>query len=107
MKYGLHPDFDVQIQLEELLTQLKVTWPMKHVKGHQQGQDTPWEAKINNLTDQLATQTRNSLTTAAKKIQPPLYCASHIMLTINNKVITRQHEKDIQHAFTNTKMKKI
>eukprot|EP00957_Ditylum_brightwellii_P155474 11834619-Ditylum_brightwellii.AAC.1 len=40
----LTADYDIQLQIEEIIQQLNILWHTEHVKGHQTGQNLPWEA---------------------------------------------------------------
>eukprot|EP00957_Ditylum_brightwellii_P199989 15245735-Ditylum_brightwellii.AAC.1 len=42
------PDFDVQLQIGQVLKSLPCTWAHHHVKSHQTGPNLSWEAQLNN-----------------------------------------------------------
>eukprot|EP00957_Ditylum_brightwellii_P198969 15165754-Ditylum_brightwellii.AAC.1 len=50
------PNFDVQLQIKAIITEMGQSWPSQHIKGHQSGPDLSWEAKLNNIADHLATE---------------------------------------------------
>eukprot|EP00957_Ditylum_brightwellii_P196709 14987586-Ditylum_brightwellii.AAC.1 len=71
----------------------------KHVKGHQSGANLTWEAQLNNMADELATEARNSINLNMPK-QVDLFPASKVLLIINRKVILCQYHQAIQNAIT-------
>eukprot|EP00957_Ditylum_brightwellii_P155859 11864712-Ditylum_brightwellii.AAC.1 len=96
----LAADYDVQLQIEDTIKQLNILWNNKHVKGHHEGPDLPWEATLNTQADELATEARATITpTKAKNVQH-LYPAANIHLMINNNNISRNFDHKIQNAYT-------
>eukprot|EP00957_Ditylum_brightwellii_P095908 7307629-Ditylum_brightwellii.AAC.1 len=58
--FCLQSDSDIQAQIEHTLQILNAAWSTSHVKGHQKGNNLPWEAQLNNIADELATQANKS-----------------------------------------------
>eukprot|EP00957_Ditylum_brightwellii_P165431 12595037-Ditylum_brightwellii.AAC.1 len=52
----LNINFDIQLQIKGILTELDITWSVQHVKGHQTGPDLSWDVQLNNKADALATK---------------------------------------------------
>eukprot|EP00957_Ditylum_brightwellii_P071610 5444386-Ditylum_brightwellii.AAC.1 len=77
-------------------------WDIQHVKGKQKGGNLEREAVLNNVADKLATDARQSLSWKHHNTPPPFYPASKISISIsiNNKMITRELQQKLQHAFT-------
>eukprot|EP00957_Ditylum_brightwellii_P055504 4206013-Ditylum_brightwellii.AAC.2 len=51
----------------------------QHVKGHQSGKNLTWEAQLNNMADELATEARDSINpTMLKQMQSGYPKCSHI-----------------------------
>eukprot|EP00957_Ditylum_brightwellii_P176870 13472749-Ditylum_brightwellii.AAC.1 len=66
------PDYDIQAQIEQVLTDLQAMWPIAHIKGHQTGWNLSWEAKLNIEADALATDAKEVLSMQARNLSPPL-----------------------------------
>eukprot|EP00957_Ditylum_brightwellii_P003062 234362-Ditylum_brightwellii.AAC.1 len=60
---------DAHFQIEEYLHQLIHTLKTHHMKGHQTGPNLTWEAKLNNRSDELATEAQKQLTVSQKQAQ--------------------------------------
>eukprot|EP00957_Ditylum_brightwellii_P122510 9342290-Ditylum_brightwellii.AAC.1 len=58
-----------------------------------------WEAQLNNMENELATEARNSINPTMLK-QVDLFPASKVSLIINRKVILCQYHQAIQNAIT-------
>eukprot|EP00957_Ditylum_brightwellii_P000120 8357-Ditylum_brightwellii.AAC.1 len=67
-----------------MLKALEIPWTAQHVKGHQSGKNMTWEAQLNNMADELATEARNSINPTMLK-QVDLFPASKVSLIINGK----------------------
>eukprot|EP00957_Ditylum_brightwellii_P205773 15345335-Ditylum_brightwellii.AAC.1 len=93
------PDYDVQAQIEQVLTDLQATWPIAHVKGHQTGWNLSWEAKLNIEADALATESKETLSMQARNLSPPLYPACHIGVYLNGQLLTWQIQRELQQAY--------
>jgi hypothetical protein len=52
------PDFDVQLQIGQVLKSFPYTWAHHHAKSHQSGPNISWEAQLNNVADTLATKAK-------------------------------------------------
>eukprot|EP00957_Ditylum_brightwellii_P033452 2534831-Ditylum_brightwellii.AAC.1 len=74
-------------------------WDIQHMKGYQKGGDLEREAVLNNVTDVLATGARQSLSWNNRNTSSPLYLVSKISVGINNKMITRELQEELQQAF--------
>ena len=100
----LKADYDVQSQIDKTIRQIKrnqhTEWESLHVKGHQTGPNLKIEAELNNIADELATAAREELPWNKRFKNPPLYPASKVAVTIDNKMITRKIEKEIIQAVT-------
>eukprot|EP00957_Ditylum_brightwellii_P079473 6043818-Ditylum_brightwellii.AAC.1 len=96
----LNADFDVQLQIENILTELDIKWSMQHIKGHQTGPDLSWEVKLNNKADALATKAWNFITHHYASTHIYHYPAAHIHLTINDQLITQTVSRELQEAYT-------
>jgi hypothetical protein len=93
-------DFDVQLQIEAILHDLNIPWDTHHVKGHQTGPDLSWEAQLNNRADELATEAKKNLTRHTAETIQHKYPAAKAHLTINNRLITRKFDNEIQESYT-------
>eukprot|EP00957_Ditylum_brightwellii_P211090 15365740-Ditylum_brightwellii.AAC.2 len=96
----LNADFDVQLQIEDIITELDIKWTTQHVKDHQTGPDLSWEVQLNNKADDLATNARNSITQHYASIHTYQYPDVHIHLTINDQLITQKVGRELQEAYT-------
>eukprot|EP00957_Ditylum_brightwellii_P184181 14028963-Ditylum_brightwellii.AAC.1 len=63
----LAANYDVQLQIEEILQQLNCVWNTEHVKEHQEGPDLSWEARLNTRADELATEAKATITPTTAK----------------------------------------
>eukprot|EP00957_Ditylum_brightwellii_P186693 14215594-Ditylum_brightwellii.AAC.1 len=91
---------DVHFQIEEYLHQLTHTLKTHHVKGHQTGSNLTWEAKLNNRADKLATESQKQLTVSQKTGATTKYPACKVHVQIQGQAITRNYDKELQHAYT-------
>ena len=91
---------DVHFQVEEYLQQLQHTLTTHHVKGHQTGPNLNWEAQLNNRADKLATEAQKQLTTLQKIGATTKYPACKAHVQVNGQIITRNYDKELQHAYT-------
>eukprot|EP00957_Ditylum_brightwellii_P146163 11129030-Ditylum_brightwellii.AAC.1 len=62
----IHPDYDMQAQIKEVLKHLNATWITEHVKGHQSGRDMSWDAQMNIEADVLANNAKEGLSQRSK-----------------------------------------
>eukprot|EP00957_Ditylum_brightwellii_P008779 665639-Ditylum_brightwellii.AAC.1 len=102
----MRADMDVHFQIEEYLHQLSHTLTTHHVKGHQTGPNLTWEAKLNNRADKLATEAQKQLTTSQKIGATTKYpaCKAHVQVQCQD--ITRNYNKELQHAYTLSNFRK-
>eukprot|EP00957_Ditylum_brightwellii_P144194 10986904-Ditylum_brightwellii.AAC.1 len=91
---------DVHFQIEAYLHQLTHTLQTHHIKGHQTGSNLAWETMLNNRVDALATNALDQLTTQHKKGTTTLYpaCKAHVL--VQGQAITRNCNRELQHAYT-------
>ena len=91
---------DVHFQVEEYLQQLQHTLTTHHVKGHQTIPNLNWEAQSNNRADELATEVQKQLTTIQKTGVATKYPACKAHIQVNGQIITRNYDRELQHAYT-------
>ena len=70
------------------------------MKGHQTGPNLNWEAQLNNRADKLATEAQKQLTTIQKTAATTKYPACKAHVQVNGQIITRNYDKELQHAYT-------
>eukprot|EP00957_Ditylum_brightwellii_P083785 6368344-Ditylum_brightwellii.AAC.1 len=97
---SIRADMDIHFQVEEYLQQLQYTLTTHHVKGHQTSPNLNWEAQVNNRADKLATEAQKQLTTIQKTGTTMKYPAYKAHLQVNGQIITRNYDKELQHAYT-------
>eukprot|EP00957_Ditylum_brightwellii_P205408 15343752-Ditylum_brightwellii.AAC.1 len=97
-------NYDSQAQIDVILWELALQedekYLINHAKRHQEGQNLIRQATMNNVADALATTAQEILTWQQHNTSPLLYQASQIGISINNKVITRKIEQEMQQAST-------
>ena len=91
---------DVHFQVEEYLQQLQHTLTTHHVKGHQTGPNLQWEAQLNNRANELATEAQKQIATLQKIGATTKYPACKAHVQVNGQIITRNYDKELQHAYT-------
>ena len=101
-------DYDVQLQIESTLQHMGIILTTRYVKGHQDV-DNPhltWESRLNIAADKLATKARHCIKPKHRNEPFHYLPACKAYLLINNKVITRQHQKEIRNAWYTPELQK-
>eukprot|EP00957_Ditylum_brightwellii_P099164 7552896-Ditylum_brightwellii.AAC.1 len=83
----LAANYNIQLQIKDLLQQLNIPWQTEHVKGHQTEENLTWEAQFNNKADALATEAKLEITTTAASTQI-LYPTAKAHFIIEGNLIT-------------------
>eukprot|EP00957_Ditylum_brightwellii_P210211 15364678-Ditylum_brightwellii.AAC.1 len=96
------PDFDVQLQIGQVLKSFLYTWAHHHVKSHQTGPNLSWEAQLNTVADTLATKEKLEILHIIAKKHKCTYPEVHIHLTINKTSISREYLHKILEAYMST-----
>ena len=90
----LSPDDDVQVQIEDTMTQLQIVFNTHWVKEHQtqaEGEELPWEATLKIEANTLANDARSK--TSLQPTHCHQYSASRVMLYIANTPVIRNITK--------------
>eukprot|EP00957_Ditylum_brightwellii_P089502 6815224-Ditylum_brightwellii.AAC.1 len=101
----LGADYDIQAQIDKVLTDLRVQtkghlWQIEHVKRHHTEDTLERQVGLNNVPDLLATEAKNSLVWNKHNATPPLYPASNIAVYLNSNMIARNLEGQIHQVST-------
>eukprot|EP00957_Ditylum_brightwellii_P143505 10932319-Ditylum_brightwellii.AAC.1 len=105
----LWADYNAQMQIDVILQDICLSeeeeYSIEHVKGHKEEENLMYQAELNNVANDLATNTRESLTWKQYCTSLPLYPASHITVSIKNMLITHTLDREPQQAYTSIKFR--